>query len=165
MAATTDRRPRKAREATLAAVGVIALAVMLLSSGCTTPSAGTGPAVSATAMPALSSAAPAVTTHVQTFDPWTAAGTLRPDINVVDRSAGTGCTMGSSFDPGNQYAWRCFLASGGFYDPCFAPPARSGVTQVVCMDAPWSGADVISLARPPPGIPGRWFWLTASNAA
>ena len=95
----------------------------------------------------------------------TAAGTLRPSINVVDQSSGTGCTMGSAFDRGNQYAWRCFQASGTFYDPCFAPPARSGVTEVACMDAPWSGAHVINLARPfarsswgTPRLAARYPW-------
>jgi hypothetical protein len=106
------------------------------------------PATAAPATAAPATAAPPARTQVETFSPWTAAGTLRPGINVVVRSSGTGCTRGSAFDAGNQYAWRCFQASGAFYDPCFAPPARSGVTQVACMDAPWSGARLITLARP-----------------
>jgi hypothetical protein len=56
--------------------------------------------------------------------------------------------MRSAFDVGNRYAWRCFLAGGGFYDPCFAPHVRSGVSQVACMDTPWSGAAIISFAKP-----------------
>jgi len=149
--------------------GVVALVVALLSSGCTTartPSAGTGSPTIATpattapaAVPATNTAAPATastpttaaapaTTQAETFGPWTAAGTLRPGINVLGRSSGTGCTRGSAFDAGNQYAWRCFLTNGSLYDPCFAPPARSGVTQVACMDTPWSGARLVTLARP-----------------
>lgn len=150
--------------------GVIAI---LLSSGCTTariPSPGPGPttittpattppatvpatniaapATATPASPAAASTASAPPTQVEIFGPWTAAGTLRPGINVVGRSAGTGCTRGSAFDPGNQYAWRCFQTNETFYDPCFAPPARSGVTEVACMDTPWSGAHLITLARP-----------------
>jgi hypothetical protein len=154
--------------------GVIALVVTLLSSGCTTtptPSAGAGsttiatPVTTAPATPASptavnttsappatastsTTAAPPVRTQLEIFGPWTAAGTLRPGINVVGRSSGTGCTRGSAFDAGNQYAWRCFLTNGALYDPCFAPPARSGVTQVACMDTPWSGVRLITLARP-----------------
>ena len=151
--------------------GAIALVVTLASAGCTTartPLAGAGSTTSAapaTATPASptavntttapattastpTTAAPPVRTQAETFSPWTAAGTLRPGVNVVVRSSGTGCTRGSVFDAGNQYAWRCFQASGAFYDPCFAPPARSGVTEVACMDAPWSGARLITLARP-----------------
>ena len=56
--------------------------------------------------------------------------------------------MSSSFDQGNPYAWRCFLSSGAFYDPCFTPAARSDVTQVACRDSPWSGAVIINLATP-----------------
>ena len=149
--------------------GIVALVVALLSSGCTTartPPAGAGsptiatPATTAPAtVPATNIAAPATastpttaaapaTTQAETFGPWTAAGTLRPGINVLGRSSGTGCTRGSAFDAGNQYAWRCFLTNGSLYDPCFAPPARSGVTQVACMDTPWSGARLVTLARP-----------------
>jgi len=144
----------------LAAAGVTAVAVTLLASGCTTartPAAGTGSATitaSATRTPAtvpgttIAATAPPPATRVETFDPWTAAGTLPPGIKVLSRYSGGRCTMRSSFDPGNQYAWRCFLASGTFYDPCFAPAAQSGVTQVACSDSPWSGAVIITLAKP-----------------
>jgi hypothetical protein len=118
----------------LAAAGLIAVAVTLLTAGC--GSGASGPGTTATR------------TRVDIFDPWTAAGTLSPGISVVRQVPGTGCTMSSAFDQGNQYAWRCSQASGGFYDPCFAPPGRSGVTRLACMDTPWSGATIISLARP-----------------
>jgi hypothetical protein len=154
--------------------GVIALVVTLLSSGCTTaptpPAAAGSPTIAtpATTAPATPAAPPAVNTtsappatastpatavppamtQVETFGPWTATGTLQPGINVLGRSSGTGCTRSSVFDAGNQYAWRCFLTNGSLYDPCFAPPGRSGVTQVACMDTPWSGARLITLAQP-----------------
>src|SRR5580700_5894992 len=96
----------------------------------------------------IAATAPPPATRVETFDPWTAAGTLPPGIKVLSRYSGGRCTTRSSFDAGNQYAWRCFLASGAFYDPCFAPAAQSGVTQVACSDSPWSGAVIITLAKP-----------------
>jgi hypothetical protein len=155
-----------ASRVTLAAAGVVAL----LASGCTTartPAAGTGPAIitsTATTAPATAPARaitvpspppasiPAATstpaTRTETFSPWAAAGTLAPRIKVLSRSPGGRCTMRSSFDEGNRYAWRCFITSGAFYDPCFAPAARSGVTQVACTDSPWSGAVIVSLAKP-----------------
>jgi hypothetical protein len=162
-----------ASRVTLAAAGV----VTLLASGCTTaraPAAGTGPAAitAKTTMAPATAPAPAITvpspppasipaatstpaatapppaTRVETFSPWAAAGTLTPRIKVLSRYPGGRCTMRSSFDEGNQYAWRCFIASGAFYDPCFAPAAQSGVTQVACSDSPWSGAVIVSLAKP-----------------
>jgi hypothetical protein len=160
----------------LAAAGIIAVAAALLTAGCgaaRTAPPGTGPTASATpatlapaTVPAATTAAPATAapasrpatasgpgiaatrTRVEIFDPWTAAGTLSPGISVVRHVAGTGCTMSSAFDQGNPDAWRCAEASGGFYDPCFAPPGRSGVTRLACMGTPWSGATVIRLARP-----------------
>jgi hypothetical protein len=159
-----------------AAAGVIAVAVALLAAGCATARtapAGTGPtaiATPATSAPATAppatTAAPATAapasrpaaasgaattaarTSVVIFDPWTAAGTLSPGISVVRQVRGAGCTMSSAFDPGNPDAWRCAEATGGFYDPCFAPAGRSGVTRLACMGTPWSGATIISLARP-----------------
>lgn len=155
-------RPAAASRVTLAVAGVTALAVTLLASGCTTaraPAAGTGsatitaPATNAPATVSAATSTPTATaslpaTRVETFDPWTAAGTLPSGVKVLGRHSGGRCTMRSSFDAGNRYAWRCFLASGGFYDPCFAPAARSGVTQVACSDSPWSGATIINLAKP-----------------
>jgi hypothetical protein len=129
------RRRRPAAASRVMVAGVAAVTVVLLTSGCTTART-----------PAATASRPA--TRVETFDPWTAAGTLPPGVKVLSRYSGGRCTMRSSFDAGNRYAWRCFLASGAFYDPCFAPAARSDVTQVACVDSPWSGASIISLARP-----------------
>jgi hypothetical protein len=157
-------RPAVASRVMLAVAGVTALTVALLASGCTTvraPAAGTGSATMTARATIATATVPAATstptatapvsvsgTRVETFDPWTAAGTLPPGVKVLGRYSGGRCTMRSSFDAGNRYAWRCFLASGAFYDPCFAPAARSGVTQVACVDSPWSGASIIRLARP-----------------
>jgi hypothetical protein len=165
------RRRAAASRVTLAA-GITALAVTLLVSGCTTApapmaetgptagtgrTAGTGPATMtppATVGPASvqattsSATAPSPATRVETFDPWTAAGTLAPGVRVLGRYSGGRCTMRSAFDGGNQYAWRCFVAGGAFFDPCFTPAGQSGVTKVACTDSPWSGAFIISLAVP-----------------
>jgi hypothetical protein len=167
------RRPAAASRVMLAAAGV----VTLLASGCTTAqAAGTDPATitakatiapatapaptitvpspppasipAATSTPAATAPPPPPATRAETFSPWAAAGTLAPGIKVLSRYSGGRCTMRSSFDEGNQYAWRCFTASGAFYDPCFAPAAQSGVTQVACSDSPWSGAVIVSLAKP-----------------
>lgn len=122
---------------TLVAAGAIGLAATLVATGLT---------MTASAAP---SSPRAEVTQVTTFDPWTATGKLLPGIKVAGRVKASGCTFGSSYDVGNRDAWRCFLASGQFYDPCFAPPNRSGVTQVACMTNPWAGkATILTLARP-----------------
>jgi hypothetical protein len=169
------RRPAAASRVLLVA-GVTALALTLLASGCTTARAPaavrTGSATvtaRATIAPATvpaatgtpTATAPASGTRVEAFDPWTAAGILPPGVKVLGRYSGGRCAMRSSFDAGNRYAWRCFLASGAFYDPCFAPAARSGVTQVACMDSPWSGASIIRLAKPL----ARSSWGTPASSA
>lgn len=121
----------------LIAAGVVGLGATLMISGL---------AMTASAAPAGTQTA---VTKVTAFDPWTAAGKLVPGIKVAGRVQASGCTFGSSYDVGNPDAWRCSLASGGFYDPCFAAPNRSHVTQVACMSNPWSGkATVLTLARP-----------------
>jgi hypothetical protein len=155
---------------------VIAVAAVLLTAGCAAPrtaAARTGPAATATPTTSAPATAPAATdsvpttlapasrpaaatvpaataarTHVEIFDPWTAAGTLSPGISVVRQVSGAGCTMSSAFDQGNRYAWRCAGTGGGFHDPCFAPPGQSGVTRLACMSTPWSGATIIRIPRP-----------------
>ena len=96
-------------------------------------------------------------THVEMFNPWTPAGTLSSSFRVEKRLSGYNCPLRSSFDSENPYAWRCFLSpgftgggggGGAFYDPCFAPPGRSDVTEVACGSSPWSGFVVITLSRP-----------------
>jgi hypothetical protein len=120
----------------LALTGTLGIAAALMASGFT---------MTASAAPAGTRAV----TQVQTFNPWTATGKLAPGIKVSQRVKASSCTFASSFDIGNRDAWRCFLASGGFYDPCFAPPGSSHVTQVACIVNPWAGkAVILTLAKP-----------------
>jgi hypothetical protein len=123
-----------------------------------------GPTSSSTAVPgamATQTPAPSSGTQVQVFEPWTPAGTLSPSVHVTQRLSGTSCTMRSAFDVGNPHAWRCFQASGAFYDPCFAPAGRSNITMVACADSPWSGVAVITLSQPL----ARASWGTPNPAA
>jgi hypothetical protein len=116
--------------------GTLGLAATLLISGLT---------MTASAAPAGTRAV----TQVETFNPWTAAGKLVAGIKVAERVPASGCAFASSHDIGNGDAWRCFLSSGAFYDPCFAPPGRSHVTKVACMVDPWTGkAVILTLAKP-----------------
>jgi hypothetical protein len=120
----------------LVAAGTLGLAATLLTSGLT---------MTASAAPVSTQAV----TQVTTFNPWTAAGKLAPGIKVSERLRATGCTYASSYDVGNRDAWRCFQASGAFYDPCFAPANRTHVTQVACITNPWAGkAIILTLAKP-----------------
>jgi hypothetical protein len=48
---------------------------------------------------------------------------------------------------GPRYAWRC-LAGNDIYDPCFAPPGASNVTQVACARSPFSGVYLLNLTTP-----------------
>jgi hypothetical protein len=50
-------------------------------------------------------------------------------------------------DSADQNAWRCF-SGNGVYDPCFAPPQVSDVTQVACFETPLSGVDMMTLTTP-----------------
>jgi len=120
----------------LVAAGTLGLAATLLTSGLT---------MTASAAPAGARTA----TQVTTFNPWTAAGKLAAGIKVSERVRAADCTYSSSYDMGNGDAWRCFQTSGAFYDPCFAPPNRSRVTQVACITNPWAGkAIILTLAKP-----------------
>jgi hypothetical protein len=169
-AAVADRQRRRRGVTAVSGATAIAAVLLALLASCsasagtaagrpspraTSASAGPTSTLPASAAPAApASAAPAAPvsvppgTALQAFEPWTPAGTLSPSVNVVGRISGTDCTMGSAFDVGNMYAWRCFQASGAFYDPCFAPPGQSNITQVACAASPWSGVTIMSLAQP-----------------
>lgn len=149
-----------------------AVAFTLLAAGCSSShrSASSGPTTTSTTIGAsattLTTSVPAgrtvsasTTSRVSTtvrgshtqfvsFSPWTSSGTVAPGVQVSNHIAGTACTMATSFDPGNQYAWRCSQADGGFYDPCFAPPGHDNVTTVACGDSPWSKFAIMTLAQP-----------------
>jgi len=141
-----------------------------------TPPTTEGPITSTTARrPSVSvTAAPPLTrrlaTVVETYSPWTAAGTLAPGVQVRDHLSGTSCDMPSVFD-GSQNAWRCSLPNGGFYDPCFAPPSQTNVTTVACANDPWSAVDLMSLSQPlakgssgaaNPNLAAPWAMLLAN---
>jgi hypothetical protein len=89
-------------------------------------------------------------TEAEPYSPWATATQLFGDIMVVNTLSGTSCTGVSAFDVNDQYAWRCTVQGGRFYDPCFAPgpPQLSDVTEVACADNPWSGVTLIKLSQP-----------------
>lgn len=166
---TTIATPATIAPTTAAPATVPAATSAAPTTGAPTTAAPASAAAATSAPPATASApatvAPQAATRVEIFNPWTAAGTLSPGITVAGHVSGTGCAMGSFFG-GGKYAWRCSQPGGGFIDPCFAPPARSGVTQVACMDSPWSGATIMTLAKPlahsswgtPRPSAGRYAW-------
>jgi hypothetical protein len=87
-------------------------------------------------------------TQMTLYTPWSQSGKLLGGVEVLRTLSGTGCGGRSSFDVGNQYAWRCSLSNGAFYDPCFAPVEQSRVDQMACADTPWSGVTLINLKKP-----------------
>jgi hypothetical protein len=52
-------------------------------------------------------------------------------------------------DVADNNAWRCFSGSG-VYDPCFAPPEASNVTQLACAASPFSDVMLMTLSKPLP---------------
>jgi hypothetical protein len=92
-------------------------------------------------------ASPAVT-QVGNFNPWNAAGALSSSLHATTPVSGGSCAQSSAFDVGNANAWRCTVPSGGFLDPCFAPPGRTAVAQVACGESPWSAYTVLTLSTP-----------------
>jgi len=150
-----------------AGLGLVAVtvAVTACSAVATSVPLTTTPAPSATApasSPGPSPPAAAASTVVRRFNPWTASGRPVPDVYVSGKlssaapvSAGPGgrppnpCYGPSIADPGNQDAWRC-LTTAGVYDPCFAPPGRTNVRELLCGRDPWSDFMLLSLSRPLP---------------
>jgi serine/threonine protein kinase len=128
-------------------------------------------APSTTSTTTVSVSAPA-STVTDVFAPWTPAGVLAPGILVVANLNDGSCTIGSIADSANQSAWRCFSGSG-VYDPCFAPPQQSNVTQVACAGSPLSGVDMMTLTTPLPyssaetgnteSAPDPWFMQLANG--
>lgn len=83
------------------------------------------------------------------FAPWTPGGTLAPGIQVSGHLSDGSCSIGSMADEADNNAWRCFSGSG-VYDPCFAPPEASNVTQLVCAASPLSDVMLMTLSTPLP---------------
>jgi hypothetical protein len=117
---------------------------------------------SATSSPSPSRPATAAPTVVRRFNPWTASNRPGPDVYVSGTlSSATParlepgapppnpCYAPSIADPDNQNAWRC-LTTAGIYDPCFAPPGRTHVRELLCGRDPWSDFLLLSLSPPLP---------------
>jgi hypothetical protein len=144
------------------AIAVSTVLPLILLAGC---AGSSHPAhrSSATTQPSTTSTTtvPASTT-VKTFSPWTVAGTLSPGIQVLRRLSGGSCfALGTNpdvliADGNNENAWRCTNAQGMIYDPCFAPPEASNVTEVACAATPVSGVaatpisgiDLLDMSKP-----------------
>jgi hypothetical protein len=90
-------------------------------------------------------AAPATQTDV--FQPWLSASSLAPGFDVIGRPSGGDCWTESILDYRNRYAWRC-MSGTAIFDPCFAPPGASNVTQVACATSPTGGIYLMTLGTP-----------------
>jgi hypothetical protein len=57
--------------------------------------------------------------------------------------------VASIADPSNQDAWRCNTNHGPLYDPCFAPPDGTNVTELACAKYPYLNDEVqiLSMSR------------------
>jgi hypothetical protein len=101
--------------------------------------------------PTIPSSLPPITappaTQMEHYVPWTAGGSVAPGIALIGTLSGGDCWTTSIADGPNEYAWRC-LAGNDIYDPCFAPPGASNVTQVACARSPFSGVYLLNLTSP-----------------
>jgi len=142
--------------------GTAATATTSLPASSSSPAAPVPSVTAPATSPGLSPPAAAASTAVRKFHPWTASGTPGPDVYVSGRlSSATPASpepgtpppdlsCGPSIaDPGNQNAWRC-LTTAGIYDPCFAPPGRVNVRELLCGRDPWSDFLLLSLSPPLP---------------
>ncbi len=97
-----------------------------------------------------------------TYEPFTATGTIDPNLRITSHVAGT-CVSGET-----SRAYRCFgeSASGVIYDPCFASPLMTS-EPLVCPRNPATG-DVVafsatSLPTPAPNKATRPWAMQLSN--
>ena len=129
----------------------------------------TAPTTTTTTTPAST---PSSTT-TEMFAPWTTEGTLAPGIQVVANLEDGSCSAESIADGANQNAWQC-SSGNDVYDPCFAPPNETNVTQVACAQTPLSGVDVLTLVQALPSsstgtsadtgsTPAPWFMQLANG--
>ena len=86
-------------------------------------------------------------TEVDVYAPWAPDGTLSPEVTITTHASGH-CWIGSIATP-DRAAWRC-LSGNSIYDPCIAPAYAAAARQVVCVDAPWTGAVALQLTQPLP---------------
>ena len=98
----------------------------------------------ATAGAAAGSSAPASgATAVRTVTPWTASGRL----TVASTGTAAGSCFTTSLAAPSPTTYRCFHGNT-LLDPCFLSPTSTHT--VACLAAPWSKAQVLSLAGAPP---------------
>lgn len=92
------------------------------------------------------------------FDPYSARGTISPEVNLVQKVTGTCVSPGVA----GTTSYRCFAhGSSMIYDPCFAPPhATTG--PLVCVADPTVDDDVEfdvgALPAAPSGAPSTRPW-------
>jgi hypothetical protein len=114
--------------------------------------------------PAVANAALPSTTAVQSYSPWAGPGALSPQFHVIGQLSGGSCVTNlgyvnvygqstvidaSNADPTNAHAFRC-STDEGTYDPCFAAPAATNITQLACASTPYLNFDVslLTLSQP-----------------
>jgi hypothetical protein len=86
-------------------------------------------------------------TKTETVHPYDASGQL--SIKVADVARGSCWTMSVAAPAPDAY--RCF-AGNTILDPCFAPTGQAAPTEVACLAAPWSNAEMLTLTAPLPKI-------------
>lgn len=100
-------------------------------------------------------AAPAqARTRVFTYSPFTAGGSVSPDLSVTPRSGDCWTTPEA---PVAHLAYRC-MAGNVIHDPCFEPPGGLDPAHpsVICVDAPWNPNVIrLHLTRTPDVKPAR----------
>jgi hypothetical protein len=160
--ATTDPSPSGASAPTTTTTQPPGVAVSTTTTAPTT-----------TTTPTTTPASPSSSTVTEVFAPWTTGGELAPGIQVAANLNDGSCSTASLADGANQNAWRC--SSGkGVYDPCFAPPDETNVTQVACAQSPLSAVEMLTLATPLPSsstapssstgsTPVPWFMQLANG--
>jgi hypothetical protein len=91
-------------------------------------------------------------TAVETYNPWAGPGTLRQSFKLIGHLTGGSCPTSSIADPSNQDAWRCNTDQGPLYDPCFAPPGGTNVSELACAKYPYLNdqVQILSMSQPLP---------------
>jgi len=99
-------------------------------------------------------------TTIRQFQPF-AEGELSPTLKVEAREAGR-CGIGSLKDDGRPDAWRCMIADGHIFDPCFQDPSGSQAF-LVCAGSPFTDTvTLLDLTEPLP--PRRGNSADSSNS-
>ncbi|MGH9919398.1 MAG: hypothetical protein ACRD6W_11110, partial [Nitrososphaerales archaeon] len=135
----------------------------------TSPPSTTSPTTTVASTTTTSISPQPSTTQTDHYSPWTSSGSLAPSIKTLGTLTGGNCWTGSLADGPNDYAWRC-MDGNDIYDPCFASPGATNVTQVACAANPWSGVYLMDLSSPlasaSTGGSADWPWyIVLSNGA